>query len=298
MTHEDLSRSVRATFSGPDTGAGWVRVPDLLTVLEGLQGAITIVVEDLWGREHRPGPIPGDIRALARFRLGNAGAGSFQATLELERPAPAQPELVHLQSIAIDRLLSGIEASVRGLEPDFPREANRHIRRISTLMRRGPGSLTLEGGIHRRRVVLSAETLATHEAVREPPVRYWVRLTGRLLEVDYRDRSAEVWNAGGLTRIRFRADQKPLVDAARERHVVVTGAVAGDSPEGSRTVQLDSIATIPVDDSFWRSPAIPELALEQGVKPATGPAVLTAPFWDEDDEDDFLATIRRWRQES
>ncbi len=298
MTHENLSRSIRATFSGPDTGPGWVRVPGLIAVLDGLQGAITIVMEDLWGREHRPGPVPGDIRALARFRLGNAGTGSFQATLELELPGGPQSELSDLQPMAIDRLMSGIEVYARGLRPDLPVEATRRISGLSALMRRGPDALTLEGGIHRRRVVLSAETLATHPAVKESPAMHPVRLTGRLLEVDYRDRSAEVWNAGRLTRIRFRPDQKPLVDAAREQHVVVTGTVAGDAPEGPRTVQLDSIATIPVDDSFWRSLAIPALALEQGVQPVPGPEVLTAPFWDEDDEEDFLATLRRWRQES
>lgn len=295
----DLSRSIRATFEGPDIGPGWVPVPDLLAVLDGLQNAITIVMEDLWGRAHTRGRVPSDIQVPATLRFGDVRVGSFRATLQLERPTTEHPELFDMQPRAVDRLMGGIEAHVEGRAADLPPEALRHIAYVSARIRRSPDSLVLEGGLHRRRVVLSAATVATPALPPVPPGPRKVHLRGQLLEIDYRDRSAEVWDpTGRMTRIRFTEDQRTLVDSARQQHVAVEGVVES-SPSGRvGPVNLETLTAVPTDDSFWRPQPLSRLAENQGVSPIAKPASLAASFWEEDDEEEFLAALRRWRQES
>lgn len=48
-------------------------------------------------------------------------------------------------------------------------------------------------------------------------------------------------------------------------------------------------------DSFWANPSLDELAAAQGIRPIAHPAELVLASWNEDDEDEFLATIRAWR---
>ena len=47
--------------------------------------------------------------------------------------------------------------------------------------------------------------------------------------------------------------------------------------------------------SFWANPSLDELAAAQGIRPIAHPAELVLASWNEDDEDEFLATIRAWR---
>lgn len=299
MDQPDLTRSIRVTFEGPDIGLGWVPVPDLLAVLEGLQGAMTIVVEDLWGRTHTRGRVPSEIQQSATLKLGDVRIGSFAATLQLERPPTARPEMFDLQPQAIDRLMGGIEAHVAGRETGLPGDADRHLAGVAGRIRRSSDSLTLEGGTTRRRVVLSAETVAASEAQALPAGPRKVRLSGRLLEIDYRDRSAEVWDPHGrMTRIRFTEDQQAQVDAARQQHVTIEGVVEVGPSGRLGPVGLEAVTSVRTDDSFWHSQSLAQLAQQQRVIPIVDPESLTAGFWEENDEEDFLAAVRRWRQES
>ncbi len=48
--------------------------------------------------------------------------------------------------------------------------------------------------------------------------------------------------------------------------------------------------------SFWHTPTLQELAVEQGVEPITDPTVLLGDFWPSDESiDDFLAARRAWQ---
>ena len=52
-----------------------------------------------------------------------------------------------------------------------------------------------------------------------------------------------------------------------------------------------------LDDEWDDTPSIEELAAEQGVKPVARFEDLLGDFWpDDEDVDDFIAAVRRWRQ--
>lgn len=299
MNETELARSIKTTFEGPDIGPGWVPVPDLLAVLDGLQNAIVIVVEDLWGRRHRPGPVPSEIQRQATLQFGDVRVGSFGATLTLQAPKRDEPEMFDIQPEAIDRLLMGIEDQVAGRVPDLPGEARRHIETVAARIRRTEDRLILEGGRARKHIVISSDTVAPPELPTRVSAPHTVRLTGRLLEIDYRDRSAEVWDPlGRMTRIRFSEEQRDQVDAAREQHVAVEGRLDVTPSGRSGLLMLESLTSVRLDEEFWQARTLAQLAVEQGVRPVDDPASLVAPFWEEDDEEEFLAALRRWRQES
>lgn len=156
-----------------------------------------------------------------------------------------------------------------------------------------------KGGSKHLRVVLSAETAGPSEVPAVISGLRTVRLSGRLLEIDYRDRTAEVWDSlGQMTRIRFSDHQRAQVDAARQQHVVVEG-VLDVAPSGRLgPVILQAVLPVQVDRRFWSSPPLEVLVEEQGVRPIPEPAALVASLWEEDDVEEFLNALRRWRQES
>ena len=67
---------------------------------------------------------------------------------------------------------------------------------------------------------------------------------------------------------------------------------------GDTLVVLEDLKAHAFDNSFWHSQSLAELAQQQNVVPIVEPASLAATFWEEDDEEDFLAAMQRWRQES
>lgn len=297
MNDVDLARSIEVTFEGPDIGPGWVPVPSLVAVLDGLQHAVVAVVEDLWGRRRRRGPVPAEIQRQATFRLGAVRAGSFGATLTLQEPD--QPGLFDVQAEAVSRLLEGIDEHLVGRVSELPDAALRHIQAVAERVRRTGHRVVLEGGQARKRVVVSGETPARPDARPPKPEVSKVRVSGRLLEIDYRDGSAEIWDAlGKMTRIRFAESQRAMVDAARLQLVTVTGLLDTASTSKVGAITLESIEPIRADERFWRTPSLADLAAEQGVRPIEDPSDLVADFWEEDDEEEFLAALRRWRRES
>lgn len=77
-----------------------------------------------------------------------------------------------------------------------------------------------------------------------------------------------------------------------------------------QTIILDEPVTIPTGrvrvtleilpiHSFWTEMTVEELAKIQGVKPIKTLDDLWGDFWPEDESiDDFIETVRQWRQES
>jgi predicted DNA-binding antitoxin AbrB/MazE fold protein len=78
---------------------------------------------------------------------------------------------------------------------------------------------------------------------------------------------------------------KPVVPVELPEYQRVTVLVSADPPSAhART--------------FDEAPTLDELAREQGVQPITDPLSIGGDFWPEDEDlDEFIATIRKWRQE-
>jgi hypothetical protein len=126
-----------------------------------------------------------------------------------------------------------------------------------------------------------------------------VTITGRLLEIDYRQHSAELWDSEGrMTPIRFSSEQLAEVDAVRRCEVHVVGHFTPDREQTPRVLILESIRVIECADSFWDAPTVSELAMRQGVSPLMDPSEIAADAWVDDDCDEFIAAVRGWRRDA
>lgn len=124
------------------------------------------------------------------------------------------------------------------------------------------------------------------------------RVSGRLLEIDYKGHTAKVWDTeGNVTALRFTPAQLAGVDAARRCQVIVEGTFASTIDEDEAPLDIESIEVVGCDNGFWSSPTIEELARDQKVSPIGNPERLEAGFWGDDDADTFVESVQRWRRE-
>ena len=101
------------TFDGPGMSEEGVPVASLVAALEGIRGAMRLMVEHLGGRQHGPGQPPRWVRDQSALRLATARPGSFVAELTLEPPLDGRRYLNNHGPQAIHELLNwnGSESS-------------------------------------------------------------------------------------------------------------------------------------------------------------------------------------------
>jgi hypothetical protein len=292
-TEKDSAGRIRFRLDGPGIGEGWVPVPEITALLGGFQQAFTVIVEDLWGRQHRKGPVPEAIRRDATLKFGEVHAGSFEATVAVDRLAEGLP-IADVAESAVEQLLDGLEAMSRGEEPQLPAAAATGLVAAVKPVLGAGHRLEVAGGRRNRRVAFDERTpLPPRPPDLKPPER--VRLTGRILEIDYRDGTAELWaSLGEKTVLVFDSEQVDLIDANRQAFVLVTGRWE----RGGRRLRVESVTPLSDDQSFWKQADIAQLAGQQGVRPVADLEALRLPSWADVDEEEFLATLRRWRAES
>jgi len=119
-------------------------------------------------------------------------------------------------------------------------------------------------------------------------------MSGRLREVDFKDHSAELYDATGMmTRVRFSETQEHALQNVANRHVTMYGELE-EGAEGARTtLTLDSVESLSAEPSaFWEHKSVDELILIEGVRPLTEETLAPATFWPADlDPQDFIAAI-------
>lgn len=112
---------------------------------------------------------------------------------------------------------------------------------------------------------------------------------GRILEVDWKDGTAELHTPAGVIRMEFAEDRAEDLRRFAMRYVEVKG-VADLMEDGNlRALAVETIEPTLDDSSFWHPLSPAELARAQGIRPYTFPE----PLDDDDafDVDEFLAMI-------
>lgn len=112
---------------------------------------------------------------------------------------------------------------------------------------------------------------------------------GRILEVDWKDGTAELHTPVGVIRMEFAEDRAEDLRRFATRYVEVKG-VADLTEDGNvRALAVETIESTLDDDSFWHPLSPAELIQAQGIRPYTFPE----PLDDGDlfDVDEFLAMI-------
>lgn len=251
---------VTARFEGPSAEGG-VPLDDLLGVLEHFQFAIRRMAEDVAGRETAAGRIPETIRSAGSLIFKRTRKGSLIAEMELAEPSGG--EIPDLGLEALGRLLAGLDEP-RSLPPAVVRE----IALMRSAMHEGIETVTFAEPRSQLVAVLrrSAPELVDIEMTDIASVAPR-RVTGRLLEVDWRDRTAELHSPGGVVRLAFPEGVGDELRRLATQQVTVQGPVELGADGRLRRVMLESIESATADNEFWSPPSIQQMAEAQGVGP-------------------------------
>lgn len=111
---------------------------------------------------------------------------------------------------------------------------------------------------------------------------------GRILEVDWKDGTAELHTPAGVIRMEFAEDRSEDLRRFATRYVEVRGRADLTEDGDIRALAVETIESTLDDDSFWHPLSLAELIRAQGIRPYTFPEPLDDdPF----DVDEFLAAI-------
>lgn len=297
---QQSSRRPRITWrlEGPAVEDGTVAVDNLLQVLKNLQGAVRrlaeVILDESKGR--RRGRPTRSVADQTTLRLVSVGPGSFTAVLELPSPLP-QRKMWDIGEQAMEQLLAGLETVAETKDyGSLPAAVRPDIHRLTQVVGDGITSVTFEGGAPRRRV---ARFQAPTDIPRVlEPSRRGGALSGRLREIDFKDLTAELYDATGrMTRVGFLAEQEDDLAAAANLHVTITGELEEGGGGRPMSITVESIETTPRSDQFWLSTDIDRLAHEQGIRPLGASQLGPASFWPKRlDPDDFVASIYKERR--
>lgn len=288
------SRTIVAVFEGPAVARGRVSVPEFVRVLDGIQRSLVIVGQDLMGRQRTRGPVPQTYTEQLTLELVATEPGSFTATLAL--PEPRTPALIDLGEEALDKVLEGIEAEFKKSVAPVLSEAARAVVRETILKAVGRDTrLTIRGGKARREIVISEDAVNQAQAfvAEMPRPRGRTQLVGRLLEIDFKDHTAEVWDASGrMTRVRFDEELADVLKAAARMQVVVEGDAEVDDRGRARGFEIEGVNTLDIPDEFWKNPTLDELIREQGIQPIRSIQDLAVPSFADEDVESLLSELR------
>ncbi len=217
------------------------------------------------------------VRQTGSLRLVSTQQGSFVAELEVAPP----PDMFDYGLDALEDLMGGLENPYVKLPPAVARE----VAEIPADIKEGVDSVTFVGGKPKRRIVLGRGTRFEKPRTRPAEVKQ-VSHVGRVLEVDWNDRTAELHTPTGVVSLAFGADMGDLLHQAARQLVQVTGIGAVDKGGRVQSLLVEAIHETVDDSAFWSAP-LTRLINEQGVGPYTFPTEILGPEGETAEE--FLA---------
>jgi len=291
------SRQIHAHLEGEAVANGTISVERLLAVLENLQLAVRRIGESIADSKRRPHPgrFRRTVEEQTSLRLVQVTHGSWGAVLELEQPVP-QTRMFDIGEEALTVLLESVsdlrEGKVLTLSP-----AEQQIRNLVRVVGSGVDALVLEGGPGRRHVRFDAAVVEQLPPTVAPYLSGRARLSGRLREVDFKDHTAELYDASGrMTRVLFSPVQEALFRSAANMMVTVEGT-SEEKGTGAGHIQAELMNILDLREDFWQSPSIRQLAEECNIGPFSRDDIDKADFWPRDqDPEEFVRAIYRERR--
>ena len=231
-----MSKQLFATLDGPGIEESGVLVDGLTATLTGLQDALRLTVEHLAERQPGPGQPPKWAKTQSRLRLVSTRPGSFAAELVLDFAPEARYENRDFGQQAFDALLKWNG----GYDSTLPRQV---IDRISKIANSLPADTRLwlgQPGEFRK-----VEVMRTEREKSLTPALETIMVYGRLQEVNWSRRTAQLHNYGGeLVKLKFDAKLDDLMRSLATQYVKVTGQGRFSNPETWPTVQVEQISSV------------------------------------------------------
>lgn len=277
-----VSEQLFVTLDGPGIEESGVLVDGLTATLTGLQDSLRLMVEHLAERQPGPGQPPKWARTQSRLRLVSTRPGSFAAELTLDFAPKARYENRNFGQQAFDAFLkwNGRDDST------LPRPVIDRIRRIANSLPADTRLWLGQPGEFRK-----VEVMRTERGKSLTPALEIIMVYGRLQEVNWSRRTAQLHNYGGeLVKLKFDAKLDAAMRSLATQYVKITGQGRFSNPETWPTVQVEQISAVsqrgqPFDLEGFLNRPNPKLFDPDKV------VTVSDPF----DVDDFNRVIREGR---
>ena len=293
----NLNRTLIARFQGPGF-EGEIAWSDFSRLIDGLQKSLVIIGEDLVGRTHQQGRVPKSISDEVSLNLVATRLDSFVAELALPARGQASRPDMDFAEDALEVLLEGIEALLIHGRETIPEAAIQVMRRVWP---KQDVSYTVElsGGRNRRRILIdksAVEAMLTRTRL-QTHFSEVIQIAGRLLEANFNDGTAAVWDASGrMIRVHFEEGLADQIQASIRRQVFVSGNATSDDAGNPGVLYARTLDTLGVADDFWRHDSLEELMLRQQVKPWDASTTINSAEFIDENIDEIMEELRSIRR--
>ena len=241
------NRILEVHLEGPAVKGHRISVDDFGRLIHNIQLATKRLGQRIAGQEgKRTGRLVKDVEAACRLEIIAVHAGSVSVQLGLPPPA-AQPSIFgDTGGLALERLLDGLEMLDRSdneWPTDFDPAVVDPVLELGRILNHGVEKIEFKYGLRegkRRKTTYTPRLRDRIEKRIAAPVRQQVTLIGFLLEIDFKDRTAEIHQTlGQVIKTSFPETLDEIVLAAAKRQVKIIGT--GDKDETGRIGKVEAI---------------------------------------------------------
>ena len=225
---ERNDRTFTITLSGRLADAGPLDIGVIFPVVSDFRAALREMIRHLWGADSddgRPGRPSDALRAASALKLVSVDHGSYAMTIEIAEPwaAPSSPFTRHDWSAetvpdaplaALNALLTGAAADIDGL----PEKVSGHLQKMQSRLPEGIEAIRVSDN-----AAMAAFTIERRRRRRRQGRRSQITQYGRLQEIDWARRSAELHSLSGVTRLSFPESLAEDMFTAARKYVAITG---------------------------------------------------------------------------
>jgi hypothetical protein len=225
------NRTLGVRLIGPAVDQHRISVDDFERLIHNVQLAVKRLGQRIAGQEgKRQGRIAKDVESSCSLDIIAIKEGSVSVQFGLPAPQQQPPLFGDTGALAIERLLDGMKTLSHrsdGWPTDFDPSVVDPMLEVGRILKHGVKEIEFTYGTKTksRRVVKYTEKLRARIEKRiESPARQKIVITGFLLEVDFKDNTAEIHEPlGNIVRIAFEEELEEVLVTGVKKQVKVIG---------------------------------------------------------------------------
>ena len=286
---ERNDRTFTITLSGWLADAGPLDIGVIFPVVSDFRAALREMIRHLWGVDSdagRPGRPSDALRAASALKLVSVDHGSYAMTIEIAELEVEDARLFTRRDWPNEAMpdipLAGLNALLTGAAADLdalPEKVARHLYKMQSHLPEGVDAVRVSDHAEMAAFTIERRRRRRRQAQRSQTTQY-----GRLQEVDWARRSAELHSLPGVTKLSFPERLADAMLAAARKYVAITGA--GVIAANGQTTHINVTSVAPLDQGLNASGMPTDEELSRAAN--SDPFDFEHPDWKQDE------VLRTW----